>query len=416
MRAEILTIGTELLIGQVINTNATYLAQELAKLGIDLYFITAVGDNPGRILEALRLAWERSELIICSGGLGPTADDVTHETIAQFLGDRMEVRPEILERIEKAFAAWGRKLLASEHKLATFPASATLISNPAGTASGVYIERGGKRIMTFPGVPHELMQMWETWARPKLAALAGGTIRSRLLKFVGPDEAEVASRVSDLLAGGNPTVAPYAGNGEVHLRVTAKASSADEADRLLNPVVAEILRRLSPWHFGADDETLPGVIGRVLRERQETLAAAESCTGGLFSSRITDVSGSSDYFLGGVVSYAVSEKVRFLGLDPDFIARHGHVSPEVTGAMAEAIVHATGATWGVGVTGYAGPGPNTPEEEIGHVYLAVHGPDGTEVQSFRFGRHPRDKVKWFATQRALAILFQSLRRKAPAIL
>lgn len=414
MRAEILNIGTELLIGQVVNTNATYLAQELARLGIDCYYVTTVGDNPQRIQEALKLAWQRADLIVCTGGLGPTADDLTHEMVAEFVGDRLELDPEILERIQAAFKARGRELLPTEQKLAMFPASATLIRNPAGTASGVYIERSDKRLMTFPGVPHELRHMWESWARPTLEALTGGTIRSHLLKFVGIDEADAANRVSDLLEGKNPTVAPYAGSGEVHLRVTAKAESAEEAETLLAPVVEEIGRRLGQWHFGSDDDTLPGVIGRMLRERNEKLAVAESCSGGLLASRITDVSGSSDYFLGGVVSYAVSEKVRFLGLDEAFIQRHTHVSHEVTEAMAQAIVRVTGATWGVGITGYAGPSSNTPEDEVGHVYVAVTGPEGTEVHSYRFGRHPRDKVKWFATQRALALLFQGLRVKAPA--
>lgn len=414
MRAEILSIGTELLIGQVVNTNATYLAQELASLGIDCYYVTTVGDNPARIQDALKLAWERSDLVVCTGGLGPTADDLTHEMVAAFLGDRMEVNAEVLARIQAAFKARGRDLLPSEEKLAMFPASATLIRNPAGTASGVYVERHDKRLMTFPGVPHELKHMWESWARPTLERLTGGTIRSHLLKFVGIDEADAANRVSDLLEGTNPSVAPYAGSGEVHLRVTAKAESPEEAERLLSPVMAEIQHRLGQWHFGSDDDTLPGVIGRMLRERDEQLAVAESCSGGLLASRITDVSGSSTYFLGGVVSYAVSEKVRFLGLDAEFIQRHSHVSPEVTEAMAKAIVRVTGATWGVGVTGYAGPSSNTPEDEVGHVYVAVCGPEGTEVQSYRFGRHPRDKVKWFATQRALALLFTRLRKMAPA--
>lgn len=414
MRAEILNIGTELLIGQVVNTNATYLAQELAKLGIDLYYITSVGDNPGRILDALKLAWSRSDLVICTGGLGPTADDLTHEVIAEFVGDRMELKPEILARIEKVFADKGRKLLPSEQKLAMFPSTATLIRNPAGTAAGVYIERGDKRLMTFPGVPHELSQMWEAWARPELEKLAGSCIRSRLLKFVGIDEADAANRVSDLIEGENPTVAPYAGNGEVHLRVTAKAETAERADALLEPVVEEVLRRLETWYFGADDETLPGVVGKLLRERGQTLAVAESCTGGLLASRVTDVGGSSDYFLGGVVSYAVSEKVRFLGIDAEFVAEHTHVSAEVTRAMSEGIHRITGASYGVGITGYAGPSANTPEEEVGHVFVALTGPEGTEVKSFRFGRHPREKVKWFASQRALSMLFQSLKSAAVA--
>lgn len=408
MRAEILTIGTELLIGQVVNTNATYLAQELARLGIDLYYVTTVGDNPERLLQALKLAWERSDLVLCSGGLGPTADDLTHETIATFLGEPMVVDETILAHVERLFSERNRALLPEERKLATFPRGVELIRNPAGTASGIHVSREGKHLMTFPGVPHELGQMWETWARPVLEGWSGGTIRSRLLKFAGINEADAAHRVADLLEGNNPSVAPYAGNGEVHLRVTAKADSPEQAEAMLDPVVRTILDRLGEWYFGADDETLPSAVGALLRARGEKLAVAESCTSGLLASRITDVSGSSDYFVGGVVCYAESEKVRFLGLDPAYIAQHGHVSAEVTLALAEAIARVTGTDWGIGITGFAGRGPNTPEDEVGHVFVAISGPGVDEVLAFRFGQHPRDRVKFFATQRALAILYGHL--------
>lgn len=412
MRAEILTIGTELLIGQVVNTNATYLAQELAMLGIDLYLVTTVGDNPARIQEAMRHAWERSDLVICTGGLGPTADDLTHEMVGEFFGMPMVFDPEVYDRVAKSFAAKGRTLTDSERKLAMFPEAAERIPNPAGTASGVVVTRDGKRLMTFPGVPYELTQMWESWARPYLAGLTGATIQSRLLKFAGITEADAAERVRDLEAGQNPTVAPYAGSGEVHLRVTAKANSATEAEQMLEPVVAEILERLGDFYYGSDDETLPGVVGRLLRERGETLAVAESMTAGLIASRITDIQGASDYFVGGSVCYQVAEKVRALGLSQDFVEQHGHVSPEVTRAIAEAIRRLTGATWGLGITGYAGAGPNTPESEVGHSYVALAGPDGTELASFRFGAHPREKVKLFGSQRALEILFQRLKTSA----
>jgi nicotinamide-nucleotide amidase len=414
MRAEILTIGTELLIGQVVNTNATYLARELAMLGIDLYFVTTVGDNPERIQAAMTLAWERADLVICTGGLGPTADDLTHEMVAQFVGDAMVLDPEVYARVEKSFAEKGRRLTESEKKLACFPESAERIPNPAGTASGVLVVRGEKRLMTFPGVPYELTQMWESWARGYLAGLTGATIRSRLLKFVGITEADAAERVSDLEAGANPTVAPYAGSGEVHLRVTAKADSEAEAEAMLEPVVAEVLQRLGAFYFGSEDETLPGVVGQLLRDRGESLATAESMTAGLLASRITDIQGSSDYFVGGSVCYQVAEKARALGIPLDYVERHGHVSPEVTRAIAEAIRTLTGADWGLGVTGYAGAGPNTPDAEVGHAYVALAGPDGTEIGSFRFGGHPREKVKHFASQRALELLFQRLKHGQPA--
>jgi len=413
MRAEILTIGTELLIGQVVNTNATFLARELAMLGIDLYFVTTVGDNPERIQNAMRLAWDRSDLVICTGGLGPTADDLTHEMVARFFDLPLLFDAEVYDRVAKAFASKGRTLTESEKKLALFPAETTRIPNPAGTASGVLVERDSKRLMTFPGVPYELTQMWESSARPMLAQQTGATIRSRLLKFAGITEADAAERVRDLEEQSNPTVAPYAGSGEVHLRVTAKASSEAEAEQMLEPVVSEILNRLGAFYFGSEDDTLPGVVGRLLRERGETLAVAESMTAGLLASRITDIQGASDYFVGGSVCYQVAEKVRALGLSQDFVEAHGHVSPEVTRAIAEAIRRLTGATWGLGVTGYAGPSPNTPDDEVGHAYVALTGPEGTELASFRFGGHPREKVKYFGSQRALELLFQRLKKADP---
>lgn len=414
MRAEILTIGTELLIGQVVNTNATYLARELAMLGIDLYTVTTVGDNPERIQAAMSLAWERADLVICTGGLGPTADDLTHEMVARFVGDSLVFHPDVFERVAASFAEKGRKLTASEKKLAMFPASADLIPNPAGTASGVVVVRGEKRMMTFPGVPYELTQMWETWARDYLTTLTGATIRSRLLKFVGITEADLSERVHDLEDHANPTVAPYAGAGEVHLRVTAKAESSAAADAMLEPVVTEIMDRLGEFYYGSEDQTLPEVVGILLRERGETLAVAESMTAGLLASRITDIQGASDYFVGGSVCYQVAEKVRALGLSPEFVSTYSHVSPEVTQAIAEAIRNLTGASWGLGVTGYAGAGPNTPESDVGHAYVALAGPEGTTLASFRFGGHPREKVKHFASQRALEMLFKRLRQPATA--
>lgn len=410
MRAEILAIGTELLIGQVVNTNATYLARELAMLGIDLYFVTTVGDNPARIQEALRIAWDRADLVICTGGLGPTSDDLTHEMVAQFFGEPMVLDEALYQRIAAAFAEKGRTLTESEKKLACFPKSATRIPNPAGTASGVMLTRGEKRLMTFPGVPYELSQIWESWARPLLTKQTGSTIRSRLLKFVGITEADLSERVSDLEAQANPTVAPYAGSGEVHLRVTAKAETPEAADELLEPVLETIMERLKAFYYGSEDETLPAVVGRLLRERGETLAVAESMTSGLLASRITDIEGASDYFVGGSICYQVAEKVRALGLAEEFVERHSHVSPEVTRAIAESIRERTGATWGLGVTGYAGGGPNTPETEVGHAFMALAGPEGTELVSYRFGGHPREKVKLFASQRALELLFKNLSR------
>ncbi len=397
----------------MVNTNATWLAQQLARLGIDLHHVVTVGDNMDRLTEALETAARRADLVICTGGLGPTADDITIEAVARVAGEDLVSRPDLVRHIEDMFGRRGRKMSPLDLKQALFPPSADLIPNPAGTAFGVCVARGTARIMTFPGVPSELQTMWQTWAEPRLAADLGGTIRSTLLKFAGCTEAELAELVMELFSGQNPTVAPYTASGEVHLRMTAKAADAASADALLAPLAAEILARTARYYFGRDDDTLPSVVGTRLRQAGQTLAVAESATGGLLASRITDVPGSSEYFRGGVVAYSVDAKVEALGLSRDQIARHGAVSRETTEAMAQAARETLGADWGVGTTGWAGAGPGAPDADVGLMHFCVAAPDGRITsREFRYGRHPRDQVKYFATQRALAILLRRIEAAA----
>lgn len=410
MRAEILCIGTELLIGQVVNTNATFLARELATIGVDCLWVTTVGDNMGRMLDALSRAFERADLVLVSGGLGPTADDLTVEAIAQYLHERLEERPEVRQHIEDLFRRRNRPLSPSNYKQALFPPSADTIPNPTGTACGVYVRQGDVELMAFPGVPMELREMWQAWARPRIEARAGATIRSVLLRYVGIGEASLAERVAAFLEGTNPTVAPYAGDWEVHLRVTAKATTAAEADALMAPVVAQ-LQAIQPYYYGRDDETLPAAVGKLLRARGQRVATAESCTGGLLASRLTDVAGSSDYVLGGVVAYDTAVKRDLLGLPDQGVLDQGVVSEPVARALAQAARRVLGADWGVGITGYAGGGPGVPPEDAGLVWVAVAGPDGAAAvsESGRFGATtPRETVKFRATQTALALLRRQL--------
>ncbi|MBM3267855.1 MAG: competence/damage-inducible protein A [Candidatus Sericytochromatia bacterium] len=410
MLAEILSIGTELLIGQVVNTNATWLARRLALLGIDVHRVVTVGDNMARLCEAVEIALGRADLVVCTGGLGPTADDITIEAVARVMGDTLEQRPDVARHIEEMFSRRGRPMSRLDLKQALFPPSAELIPNPAGTAFGLCIRRGEADLMAFPGVPSELEAMWQAWAEPRLAARAGATIRSTLLKYAGCTEAELAELVSDAFAAKNPTVAPYTNSGEVHLRVTAKAVGPEEADALLAPVVAGLIERGVRFFFGRDDDTLPSVVGSHLRAARQTLAVAESATGGLLASRITDVPGSSDYFRGGCVAYSVDAKVRNLGVPSELIAAHGAVSRETTEAMAQAARHAFGAEWGIGTTGWAGPSPGVAESDVGLVYICVAGPGGAlSSREYRWGRHAREQIKHFATQRALATLLRKIK-------
>lgn len=410
MRAEILCIGTELLIGQTVNTNATFLARELAAVGIDLLWVTTIGDNLGRMVEAIATAMARADVVLLSGGLGPTADDLTVEGIARYLGEPLEERPDVRAHIEAIFRKRNRPLAASNYKQALFPASVDTIPNPAGTACGVYLERNGHVLMAFPGVPVELHEMWKHWARPRLAARAGAIIQSTLLRYVGIGEAALAERVAHLLEGHNPTVAPYAGDWEVHLRVTAKAATALEAEALMAPVIRE-LEAITPYYYGRDLENLPAAVGRLLASREERVATAESCTGGLLASRLTDVSGSSNYTIGGVVAYDVRIKKDVLGVSDAALA-HGVVSEAVAREMAQGARRVLGAQWGVGITGYAGGGEGVPEGDAGLVWYAVAGPDGQEAaESSRFGEGtPRETAKFRATQTALALLRGQLLR------
>lgn len=408
MKAEIVSIGTELLIGQIVNTNATYLAQQLADYGIDLQHVITVGDNPQRIQQALQDAWNRSDLVICTGGLGPTPDDLTAEQIAEFLKLPMELYPEALEHIRRRFELRGRTMSQSDPKQAYFPKGAKLIPDPPGTATSFYVNQDGKTILAFPGPPKELESAWKTWAKLVLENHQEGAIVSHLLKFIGMPEAVVAERVSDLLNGTNPTVAPYVGNWEVHLRVTAKAKTRDEAEVLLAPVIAEIKKRLAKHYFGQDDETLPQVVGQLLLKRGHTLATAESCTGGLIASRLTDISGSSRYFFAGFIPYATEKKTAILGIPADLIETHGVVSAKVAEALANHARDKAETNWGLGITGYAGASEGIPPEAVGTVFIGVATPDKTYTEEFHFGGMTRESVKWAASQSALAMLWHHL--------
>lgn len=404
MRAEILCVGTELLIGQVVNTNATFLARELAALGIDVHWVVTVGDNFERLGAAIAEAASRAELVLLSGGLGPTEDDITIEAIARHLGEPLEERADVRRHIEELFQKRNRTMNPSNLKQALFPPSATPIPNPTGTAYGLHVERQGTQFMAFPGVPHELETMWRSWARPRL--MGGGVIQSVLLKYTGIGESDLASMVSTYLQGTNPTVAPYASNGEVHLRVTAKAASAELAQAMLEPPV-RALSAIAPYYYGRDEDTLPSMIGRILNERAQTLAVAESCTGGLLASRITDVSGASNYFLGGLVVYATRLKTELAGVNAGWLAREGPVNREVAEELAAGARARLGADWGMGVTGWASGGPGVPAGQAGLVWVAVHGPDGSHAEEHRFGETtPREVVKYRATQ----VVFDLLRR------
>jgi nicotinamide-nucleotide amidase len=399
MRAEILSIGTELLLGNITDTNATFLSQQLAALGIDLYFVSQVGDNQGRVVETLRRAWERADLIITTGGLGPTEDDLTRESIAELLGEKMEVIPELERELRDFFSGRGITMPSRNLKQATLIPSARTLHNPVGTAPGWWTERDGHIIVSMPGVPHEMMRMWTHEVVPLLRPRTGAALFTRMLRVSGMGEGQVEERLDPLLHSGNPTIATYAKRDAVDVRVTAKAPTEQQAQTLVAEMEAQVREILGSYIFGVDDETLQSVVGNLLREKGWTLGAMESCTGGLFASTITDIAGSSDYFRGGLVSYATEIKAEW-GVPQEILDAHGAVSLETAKAMASAARARLGADVGVGITGVAGP---TEQEgkPVGTIHIAIESPAGRATVSPNLRSRSRVEVKWRATLAAL---------------
>jgi nicotinamide-nucleotide amidase len=388
MSAEILCIGTELLLGNITNSNARWLAEQLAALGIPHQRQQVVGDNRERVIAAVREAAGRCRLLITTGGLGPTPDDLTTEAIAAAFDTPLAERPEVWADIQAKLAARGRPITPSLRRQALLPVGADLLPNATGSAPGmIWSPQPGFTVITFPGVPSEMRAMWTATAAPWLqrSGMTEGLFASRMLRFWGVAESSLAEQMADLLESANPTVAPYAGAGEVKLRLTARAASQDEAKALLGPVEAEIRARAGAVCFGADHDSLASVVLEQLRQRNQTLAVAESCTGGGLGAALAAVPGASAVFLGGVIAYANAVKQELLGVAPELLAAHGAVSDPVARAMAEGARRATGAHWALAVTGIAGPAGGSAEKPVGLVHIAVAGPDGCDSEGVRFG-------------------------------
>ena len=402
--AEILCIGTELLLGTIPNGNARWLAEQLAALGIAHHRQLVVGDNRARLMAAVQEAATRCQVLITTGGLGPTPDDLTTEALAAAFGVPLVEHPQVWNDIQAKLSAQGRICSPSNRKQALLPKGAELLANPTGTAPGmiwsppaVGAMQPGFTVLTFPGVPSEMRAMWEATAAPWLrqSDLAEGVFASRMLRFWGVRESALAEQVGDLLALENPTVAPYAGAGEVKLRITARASSPALAEALLDPVEHDLLKRTGPACFAVDrghgqaaldgPSALAAVVLEQLRQRGETLAVAESCTGGGIGAALAAVPGASDVWLGGVIAYANRIKQQVLGVPGLLLERHGAVSEPVALAMAEGARDRLGATWAIAVTGVAGPSGGSADKPVGLVHMALAGPSGSTSKPVQFG-------------------------------
>ena len=386
--AEILCVGSELLLGSIVNTNARWLADQLAALGLAHYRQQVVGDHRGRLIAALQSASRRCRLLITTGGLGPTPDDLTTEAIAAAFDTPLEERPEVWADIQTKLVRRGRSPSPTVRRQALLPVGATLLPNPTGTAPGmIWTPVPGFTLLSFPGVPREMKAMWEATAVPWLlqSGLAQGVFASRILRFWGVGEATLAEQLADLLAGSNPTVAPYAGAGEVTLRLTAAAADRAAAEALLAPLEAELRARTGTACFGDGDDSLASVVLAALRQRGQSLAVAESCTGGGLGAALAAVPGASDVFVGGVIAYANAVKQQLLGVPAALLREHGAVSDPVARAMAEGVQRQTGSTWALAVSGIAGPGGGSPDKPVGLVHLALAGPQGCTSEGVQFG-------------------------------
>jgi len=407
VKAEIIAIGTEILLGEIIDTNSAHIARQLPELGIDLYYKSVVGDNMGRIVETFRRAWERSDLIVCTGGLGPTEDDMTREGIAELLGEKPAVDPRLEEHLRAFFANRGYPMPESNIKQAWLIPSARALDNPRGTAPGWWVERDGRVIACMPGVPTEMERMWANEVRPELARRSTGEVLvTRTIKTVGIGEGSVDEMAKHLYGTPGIGIGTYARADGVHLRIGAKARTEEEAWRRIRPIEEEMERIFGTAIWGRDDDTFEGCIADLMVRGRKSLATMESCTGGQLASTLTDVPGASEYFRGGLVTYQTQEKIN-AGVPTAVIEEFGVVSPETAKAMAEAAASRMGADFGVGITGVLGPDPQDGVAP-GTVHVAVVGPGGSTQTSTIAMNSGRVMVKRRAVLTAMLLIRRAL--------
>lgn len=409
MTVEILAVGTELLLGNIVNTNAQYLSNELARMGFSVLHETVVGDNPERLTDAVKQAISRSDILITTGGLGPTGDDITRETVASALGVELELDGESLKSVQEYFRKTGREMSENNVKQVMLPRGCTVFKNNWGTAPGCAVENYGKIVIMLPGPPREMKPIFENSVVPYLKKYQDGTIESINLRVFGIPESKVEEILSDLMKGKNPTLAPYAKDGEVLLRVTAKAANSEKALKMCKPLVDEIKIRLGDSVYGENVESLQQVVVAKLREKKLKIGLAESCTGGYLAKRITDISGSSEIFDCGVVSYANQIKQKILGVGEETLKWYGAVSQQTAAEMARGARDVSGADIGVGITGIAGPGGGTEEKPVGLVYIGVCNAQKCYVKRFVLGHafkgktenDERELIRYLASSNAL---------------
>jgi len=412
MNAEILCVGTELLLGDITNTNAAFLSRQLAALGIGCYYQSVVGDNAERLKESVKLAFSRADMVITTGGLGPTYDDITKETMAECFGLEMELHQPSLDHIRAVLGRLSREFTKNNEKQAYMPKGATVFENGRGTAPGLAIEGKGKLAIMLPGPPAEMTAMFEKKVRPFLQARTDKLFLSHTVHLFGIGESTVENLLHDVMTERtNPTIAPYAKQGEVQLRVTVSARDRQEAEQLLAPVVKEIQALFPEYVYGVDVGDMQTALVRLLAEKKLTLAVAESCTGGMIAARLTDPPGASKVFLSGVVSYSNQSKIDLLGVREETLLEHGAISAQTATEMARGVRRVSGADIGLAVTGIAGPDGGTPEKPVGLVFVACTGPWGEKVLELNLSRglaNERELIRGSACLHAMNLVLREV--------
>ena len=408
MVCEIICVGTELLLGSVVNTNAAFISEKLSQYGFSLYRQTVVGDNIQRIKDALSLAFKSADFVITSGGLGPTQDDLTKEAACEYFGQEMILHQPSLKRIKSYFK--DQSISKFNLKQAMFPSNAIVIDNENGTAPGAILEKGGKQIVLLPGPPNELRPMFDKVLNI-LSRFQEGVFFSKELKLFGIGESKVVEVIEDIIENQtNPTIAPYAGDAEVKLRITASADSVEKAKQLILPVERQIRDKVGDYIYGSDSDTLEKVVVQKLIENNLTLSTAESCTGGLLSSTIVDVSGASKAFLGGFITYSNEEKINRLGVNSKMLKNHGAVSSQTAEAMAQGTCNQVGTNIGISTTGIAGPTGGTKDKPVGTVFIGLCYNGKVISRRFLF-RGNREKIRIRTVKMALKMLIDLMEGK-----
>ena len=408
MKTAILTVGTEILFGQIVNTNAAFLSRELNNLGYDVMYHYSVGDNPGRLAELIEFAFRDCDMIITTGGLGPTQDDLTKEVIAQAMGDRLVVSPEALSALKDRYERSGRPMTENNLKQANMPESAQILPNDQGTAPGFWLEKKGKIIVSMPGPPREMTNMFEKEVKPRLISRQDSVIYYKILRTFGLGESKMETVLLPLIDGQtDPTIATYAKEGECSLRIASKRPTKEEAEAAVEDMTARVMDIIGEYVYSTDNEELADVVANMLLDKNITISCAESCTGGLFAGTLINTDGISKVFDRGIVTYSNEAKIKELGVKVETLYTFGAVSPETAAEMAEGIRAKTGTDMAVSVTGIAGPGGGSADKPVGLVYIGIAYDGKTDVVKAQMRNVTRN---WNRNYAVLNMLYEIYKR------